>query len=113
MDGEDEDEESEEQDAQCDAEMFSLVAKILYKRRSRFAESALRADPGASRSTQIRGIQWLWDRRRAKPQTQARSVQEAMSRAYCCLQMLQEQIVRRDDWRMGGCIIRDNVGGNV
>jgi hypothetical protein len=48
----------------------------------------------------MRDIQWIWDKRKTKAHTEARSVQEAIQKVYAPLKESQELKIKDDQWSM-------------
>jgi len=74
------------------------MAKAFYVHKGKFAAKALNISTVEGVGEAMREAQWLWDKRKSKAGTEARSLQEALRTTVEFLRKALEGRIREDDW---------------
>ncbi len=81
----------------ADAHCHRMV-RAFYVQRGKFAAKTLYISTVEGVGEAMREVQWLWDKRKTKAGTEAKSLQEAMKTTMKYLKKALEGRVREDEW---------------
>jgi hypothetical protein len=74
------------------------LARAFYIHRGKFAATSLGISTAEGVGEAMRSVQWLWDKRKTKVGTEAKSLQESLQTTVGYLRNAMEGRIREDEW---------------